>query len=381
MAEEFKIPDFILEQTADAIHGRMQATMPDDIDVGEGSPFWDAQRSCALEIARFSEYILIETIKQAFPQYATDDYLDYHAEGNGLYRKDATFAKGFVTVSGKEGTEIPAGAIFSTASTTDIESVDFKTLESAVIPASGSVDIPIECIVAGTSGNVAVGTIILKASSLSNSITGVTNATATTGGTDAEDNEALRERNTGVEQTKGVSYVGSKSDYKRWAEEIDGIGEAIVIPAQDDSGTVTIILVDAAGSPASTALCEEVYNHIMGVMEDESDRRTNVNASLIVMPPATVSITVTAIIERDGTVSLEDIKKAYISALNGYLVTASDVGEVKYSRVYSLIAELEGVNDFSSVLMNGSTANVAINKNQLAVVASENITFSDGVVG
>lgn len=379
--EEFKIPDFILEQNVDAVHGRMQNAMPDDIDVSVGSPLYDPMRSCALEIARFSEFVLVEAMKQAFPPYASDEYLDYHAAGNNIYRKAATCATGVVTVTGKEGTEIPVGFIVSTASATDVSSVSFKTLEAAVIPASGSVDIPVECTIAGTEGNVSIDTIILLSSSLSNALTGVTNANATTGGTDEEDDDALRGRNEDVDQTKGVSFVGSKADYKRWAEEVDGVGEANIISAQDNSGTVTIIVVDSTGAPASTALCTAVYEHIMGIMDDESDRKTNINATIVVMPPEIVTITVAATIERSTLVSLESIRQAYANALNSYLVSAPEAGEIKYSQVYSLLAKLTGVNDFSNVLLNGSTANVPVDKDQLARVSIDNITLSDGVVG
>lgn len=380
MSEEFKIPDFILEQNVDAVHERMQAIMPDDIDVSLGSPVYDQQRSVALEIARFSEYILVETIKQAFPQYANDEFLNYHAGGNGLVRKAATAATGTVTVTGKAGTEIPEGFIFSTASATDVPSVDFKTIAAAIIPESGTIDIPVECTEPGTNGNVGIDTIILRSSSMSNTITGVTNAAPTTGGTDEEDDEALRERVVFVEQTKGISFVGSKSDYKRWAEEVDGVGEAIVISAQDDSGTVTIILIDAEGSPASETLCTAVYDYIMGVSEEDINRKANLNATLVVIPPTIVTFTIAATVERDVLIPLEDIKKEYIKVLNEYLITAPEDGEVKYSKVYSLLSKLEGVNDFSSVTLNGSTANVAIEKHQLAIVTDASVTLSDGVV-
>lgn len=381
MAEEFKIPDFILEQNVDSIFARMLEHLPDDIDVSVGSPHYDMMRSGALEMARMSEFVIIETLKQAFPQYATDAFLEYHAEGSGLKKKEATCATGVVTISGKAGTEIPAGFIVSTASATDVPSVDFKTLVSAVIPTSGSVNVQIECTAPGAAGNVAVGTIIFKSSSLSNAITAVTNINPTTGGTDAEDDDALRERVAYVEQTKGVSYVGSKADYKRWAEEVDGVGEANVITAQDDSGTVTIILVDAEGSPASSALCSAVFDYIMGVEEDGSDRKANINATLVVAPPTVITITVAATIERNALIPLADIQTAYITALNEYLVSAPEDGEVRYSKIYSLLSKVTGVTDFSSVKLNGGTANVPIAKDQLAIVSSEHITFTDGVVG
>lgn len=374
---DFPIPDFIYEMSAANIHERMMKNLPDDIDASEGQFPHDLSYPAALEIAYACEYVLIEALKLAFPPYSSGELLRVHAASNNLSIKEATFAKGTITVTGTAGTLIPLGAVFSTESTATTESIDFATLAEAIIPESGTVDIPIQCTEAGTGGNVAVGTIILKSSDLPSAITGVTNTAVTAGGTDEESEEALRERISDVEQTKGLSHVGNVADYKRWAESVDGVGEALIVPASDDSGTVTIILTDANGDPASAELCEAVYNYIMGVEENQSDRQVNVNASLVVKAPEGVTISISASIYTDGSVSLSDIKSSFLGNVNAYLLSASEKGTVRYSEICKLLLNTSGIYDYENVLVNGGTSNISVSKDELALATASSITLNE----
>ena len=374
---DFPIPEVLEQQTIENIHERMLEDFG-DIDTSEGSFAWDSTRPAAIELSYFSQFILPEGIRTAFPKYSYGEYLDDLAKSNSLYRKDAIFATGIITVTGKAGTEIPFLSVFSTASTAGTESIEFVTTEAAVIPDSGTVDIPISGLIAGANGNVSAGTIVMKSSDLPEEITSVTNTEATSGGVDAEDDDSLRKRIEDVEQSKGVSYVGSKSDYKRWAEEVDGVGEALVIPAQDSSGTVTIIVTDSNGNPASEALCTAVYNHIMGVLENQDDRLANINAKLVVNAPVLIRIAVSATIERTGEKSLDEIKNAFVAKLSAYLITASNEKTVRYSGITQVLYSIPGITDYSNVLVNGGTANISINDTELAVTSDSDITLTEG---
>ena len=377
---DFPIPSFIEEATTENLHQKILGYMPDDIDKSEGSFAWDiVSRPAARMMSYLMQYALIEGIKIAFPRYSYGTYLDELAKSNSLQRKAATHSTGTITVTGTAGVTIPVGSVFSTESTSGTESIDFETTEKAVIGEGGTVDIAIQCTEAGINGNVSVGTIIMKSSDLPDGITAVTNAVPTVGGTDEEDDESLIERIESVEQSKSVSFVGSVSDYKRWAESVDGVGKAIVIPAQDNSGMVTIVLTDANGDPASETLCQAVYDSIIGVKEDQSDRQTNINGNLLtVKAPEMVEITVSATLYLDNTVSLSEIKTAYLTALNEYLTTAISTGKVKYSEICSLLLATDGVEDYSNVTLNGGTSNISLAKDEIAVATADTITLVKG---
>ncbi|MDR2168106.1 MAG: hypothetical protein LBE35_09710 [Clostridiales bacterium] len=82
-------PDFLQGQTVDVIHERMMAAMPDDLDKSELSIPWDFTRPAANEKALLIELELNETIQLIFPHWAYAEWLDLHAELEGLVRRAA----------------------------------------------------------------------------------------------------------------------------------------------------------------------------------------------------------------------------------------------------------------------------------------------------
>lgn len=383
---EFVTPDFLQNCGTDENHKKMIDIMPDDIDLSEGSHGWNMTRPTALLMAEMCEYYLVQTLQLILPEWAYGTFLDGHAKSRNMVRREATAASGEVTITGTAGTVIPTGTLFSTAAVNDEPSVDYETVESATIPAGGSVTIAIKCTETGTAGNTAAGTIVLV-SGKNTGITSVTNAEAVTGGTEQESDESLRERIAEHDQSQGESYTGCIADYKRWATSVAGVGEATIISAQDDSGLVQIILTDSNGDPATESLCEEVYNYIM--RPDAPDkRRAPIGASLAVSPPATMNIGITATIELVDGADIETVKTAYASALADYLAAAFSDGEIKYTRVAAALAAVEGVNDFADlkigVINNDAaeygTSNISIAESQLPVISEDNLVLTAGTV-
>lgn len=378
---EFPIPSFLENQSLDEIHSRMMQHLPKDIDKSEGNHPWNLTRPSAYLGAYFAEFIVPEAIKIFFPKYAENytEVMDDHAETRGMVRKSATYATGEVTITGKAATEIPADTAFSTASINGEPAVEFVTTEDVIIGVSGTVKAKIKAVEAGTVGNVPAETIILKANKITG-ISGVTNAEETTGGTEAEDNETLQKRIIEYDASQGVSYVGSEADYKRWAMEVNGIGNVVIIPAEDDTGLITIILTDSAGNPANEDLCTAVYNHIMRPDAPEARLAPVNGGNIVVVAPETVDISVSVTIELDGTTSIEVIKDSILASLKKYMSEAIQDGEVKYTRIGALIAHTEGVNDYKSLLLNNGTSNLSISNQQLPVVEDENLTVTAGNV-
>ena len=379
---EFPIPSFLLNQSVEEIHERMMKHLPSDIDKSEGGHPWNLTMPSAYLGSYFAEYIVPEAIKIFFPKYAQDyaDVMNDHAEMRGIVRKAATYATGEITITGDSGTEIPAGSSFSTASVNGEPAVEFVTTEATIIGSDGTATVEIRAVIAGTIGNVPAETIILKANNISG-ITGVTNTEETDGGTEQESIESLQARIMDYDESQGVSYVGSDSDYKRWAMEVDGVGSAIIISAQDSSGLVTIIITDANGDPANENLREAVYNHIMRPDAPE-ERLAPINGgNILVVAPETIAISVSVTIEADGSVATGTIKENILNALKEYMVEATEEGKVRYTRIGSVISATAGVEDYNSLFLNGSIANIPISNQQLPTIDEENlyITFENDI--
>lgn len=384
--EDFVIPAFLQNHSADEIQEKMMAILPEDLDVSEGGHVWNFTRPTALTAAEIAEYLLPEVIRLIFPEWAYGEYLDGHAKARSITRRAATAASGELTITGVKDTAIPAGSLFSTAAVNDEPSVDYETRSSVTIPEGGSVKVPIQCTQTGTIGNTIANTIVLVSGKLGG-ITAVTNEKAVTGGTEEEDDESLKARIAEYDKSQGDSFTGSPADYKRWATSVPGVGDATVISAQDDTGLVTIILTDANGDPATQQLRESVYNHIMRP-DDPGARLAPVNANLSVIAPSTMEIGIRATVELESSATLESVKAEFLSRVALYLPVAMEEGEVKYTRVAAVLAGVPGANDFSGLEIGiktpsgitYGTANLPIATQQLPTVAEGDLLLTSGNV-
>lgn len=379
---EFVTPDFLQNSSVDEVHAVMKSILPADLDLSEGGHAWNMTRPTALVVAELREFILPEVIKLIFPEFSYGEFVDAHAKARSMTRRVATAASGEITITGAVGSIIPSGSIFSTAAINDEPSVDYATLSGAVIPDSGSVTVPIQCTQTGTVGNTTANTIVLVASRLTG-VTAVTNEEDVTGGTEEETDASLIERILEYDRSQANSYTGCVADYKRWATSVPGVGEATVVPAGDDTGLVTIIITDSNGAPASSQLCESVYNYIMRP-DAPGERLAPVNAYLRIAAPETIEIGIAAEIEIEATSTIESVKTAYWKRLTAYLATAMEEEEVKYTRLAAALSATDGVYDFDNLqvgvksgdTITYGTGNIPITYAQLATIAEEDIVLT-----
>ena len=381
---EFKTPSFLENHSTEDNHRRMRSIIPADIDMSEGGHAWNTTRPTALIVAEICEFILPEVIKLIFPQWSYGEFLDHHAQDRRLFRKEANAAFGQITITGDENTIIPAGSLFSTAAVNGQRSVSYVTLYDVKIPGSRTVTVDVQCTQTGIIGNTSANTVVLLSSNLFG-IEEITNLEAITGGTEVETDESLIQRIMDYDRSMGDNYVGSAGDYKRWAESVDGVGNATVISAQDTSGLVTIIITDANGAPATEQLCTEVYNHIMRP-DNMYEALVPVNALLSVEPPTTMEICIKATVELEDDAMMESVKEAFAAQLASYLPTAMDDGEIKYTRVSAALSTTKGVNDFSDLQIclksggNYGTSNIKITSRELPTISADDLVLTSGTV-
>lgn len=383
---EFTLPAFLENSSASEIHEFIKALLPADIDVSEGSHTFNLTYPPALITSELLEYFIPEVIKLIIPDWSYGQYLDEHAKTRKITRRAATAATGEITITGKADTAIPAGSLFSTASVNNEPSVDYEVMESVTIPESGSITAEVQCTQTGIVGNTGANTIVLV-SSRNTGITAVTNEKAFTGGTEEESDDSLRARISAYDKSQDNSFTGCAADYKRWALEVNGVGDATVISAQDDTGLVTIILTDTNGDPATENLCTLVYNHIMSP-DAAGERLAPVNAYLSVLPPSTIAIGIKATIELKENATIESVRNALLTNMAKYLPEAMEAKEVKYSRVWAVLSSTEGVNDFSGLQIGQKsgttvtygTSNIAITSSELPTIVADDLILTEGTV-
>ena len=390
---ELITPAFLDGHSASDVFAKQQSIMPVDIDLSEGGHVYNILMAAALIVAEAYEFTLPEVVKLIFPEYSYGEFLDEHAKSRNLTRKAATAASGKLNLTGVPGSIIPAGTIFSTAAVNGIPSVDYVLLETLDFPQPedgeslvSNAEVDIRCTQTGTIGNAAANTIVLVNGRFTG-IVKVTNAEPVTGGTDEETDESLIERIMAYDQNIGNNFVGSLEDYKYWATEVIGVGNATIIPAEDTSGLVTIILTDVNGDPATEELCTSVYNHIMRP-DSPFERLAPINAYIKVEPPQTIEISISATVELTEGATLESVKAAFLARLAAYLPVAMDEKEIKYTRVAAALASTEGANDFSGLqigLKNGKaisygTANIPVTTAQLPTIELNDLILTSGTV-
>lgn len=370
--EEFEVPEFLQDCDADTIHDTMMDELPADIDKTEGGWPWDFTRPSAILAAQLLEFYIPEAIKLMFPQWSWGKYLDYIGKADQLTRKPASKAHTVLQVTGEPGTLISPGTVFCTEATDEAESINFVADDLTEIGETGVAEIAVTAQEAGTASNVNKGTIVLLDEPV-DAITNVTNLQAVTDGEDTEDDDSFRKRILVNDAKMELSFIGNNADYTRWAEEVAGVGNATIVPYNDKSGRVRIVLVNSSGGVASDELCKEVYNHIMRP-DNPMERLAPPDSIPIVTPPELVELSYTADVELDDGFSIDSVTEAFRSNLEAYYKTVDEEGELKRSAIFAVLQNTQGVNDLKHVRINGDIKNIPVSKIQYPMTKSISLT-------
>ncbi len=362
---EFIPPSFLSDQDAETIHKRMMENLPPDIDNTENGFPWDFTKPTALEKAEMLEFHLVETLKIMFPMWAYDEWLDYHAKGRGITRKPANAASGELLITGISGTTIPAGFKFAAPATADTPAIEYQTTEKYTIGEDGTVRVQITAVEAGPKGNVPANTVTLMMTPIKG-ITSITNEANITGGTEVESDDELRNRIMEIDAASEASFVGSDGDYKRWAEEVPGVGTALVMPEWAGPGTVKVVVIDSNGQPANAAIIAAVYDNIMSP-GDRLQRKAPIGATVTIEAPTAKELNYTFTLELKAGENQETVLERFKAQLRTYYVEAKKDGVVRYNRVSSILTNTDGVKDFTDLTINGGTVNIDLEEDEYPV--------------
>ena len=384
MADEstYVTPADLDDMDVDVIHRRMLNDLPINIDKAEGGFAYDMTRPSAREKSYAME-ALNTVVQWIFPQYSSGWVLDMHAKRAGLTRKAAVPAGGTVHVVGTEAVLIPKGFIFCTPATEIVSNVNYEALDDYVLELDGDTgkyvaDVAVECTEGGTIGNAPEGSITLMSNPLQG-IESVTNPDPLTDGAEEETDEALKERISEHDKSNNVSHIGNDADYKRWATEVDGVGSASVIRESGGpgSGTVKVIILNANGGQASSALITAVYNHIMGTDDEPDTRLAPIGAILIVDTATAMTLNFAAEIKLDEDYTLETVTEKFEEALKEYLTEAKEDGEIRYTRVARCLSETPGVLDYHNLYINSARNNITVGVSDLPTITSLTLTEAE----
>lgn len=194
----------------------------------------------------------------------------------------------------------------------------------------------------GVEGNVAIG-VITDLTNAPATLTGVTNPTAFTTGSDPEDTEDFRARLLTFIQNP---ETGSPGDLKAWAENVAGVGSATIFPNTPAAGQVTIRISASDGSVPSAPVIAAVQAAI-----DAKDIANIVN---IVTSFTAVPTAVTADVTTSGTYVLADVTPSVTAAITNY-INNLDVGATLY--IAGLVDAIFGLPGIADVVITAPATN------------------------
>lgn len=289
-----------------------------------------------------------------------------------LTRREGTRARCSVTFTGTAGTVINAGTAFLTST-----GLEFDLVSTVTIGSGGTAVGELEAEEAGSAYNIAPGTLVRMYVNLPG-LTGYENGLAE-GGTDTESDEALYGRIVAARQRPDTS--GNGWDYQDWALEVPGVGAVKVVELANGPGTVGLTLVDSNYQGASEEIVEAVDTLI------QSPGHRPVGANVTVEAATDLEISVEAVVVVSGTTPGE-VQDALEAALSDYCKTLirqkyetvyyrpeEDLPyTLYYNRVLALLLTIPGVQNFTSLTVNGGTTDIAIPAASVPVVGTVTVT-------
>ncbi|MEK8131243.1 baseplate J/gp47 family protein [Paenibacillus filicis] len=340
------------QQTYETILRRMLDRVPADVDKRQGSVIFDALAPAAAELAQ--AYIDLEgNLKLGFASTSSGEWLERRTGELGIVRRAATKA----VRSGTFNVAVPEGARFYASGHF------FKALEAGKT-------VRLEAEAPGTAGNTPFGT--MQPVELVQGLTSAVLGAVLIPGEDVETDVSLLQRY--KQHTMRPSTSGNKSHYLEWAGEVPGVGAAKVFPLWSGPGTVKIVIVDATYAPASPSLVQEVQRYIDPAPPATGAGKAPIGAAVTVVSATAKPVAVAATIVLAQGFTLQQVTTTFSAALKAFLrEIAFGVSYVSIARVGTLLLETPGVVDYSTLKLNGGSGNVALNAEEIPVLATVNL--------
>lgn len=345
------------DKTVETVHEEMLDNISDKYQKTEGFPIWDILKAAALGIYNLWEKVFDIEAKQNVDNLTGTELERFVFQRKGLSRKEATPAVGLITVKG-EGT-VYTGDLFSTEG-----GVQFRADQDILV--EGTATLHVTCVTPGAVGNVPAETIIQIPVTLPG-ISEVTNPYPMTDGYDAETDDSLRERYYEALQKPATS--GNVYHYERWAREVAGVGEVKVFPLWQGDNTVQVVIIDDQKLVPSQELVDRVQEYIDPNKAGTGMGQAPIGAYCTVSPAEKLDINVNAVLILTPTGNIELIKAEIISLVTNYLKeVAFESNYVSLAKIGDLILQVNGVEDYDSLTVNGNINRVQIPVKSVAIL-------------
>lgn len=325
---------------------KMKSSISSDVDKTEGSFVNDILSPTSQQIFQ-NRMKLEEILTLAFIQTSYDEWLEMGGVSRGVPKNQGRKAIGKVSFKGKNFTHIKKNSLVQTA-----QGLQYITLQDGVISEEGNVVISIEAVAIGKQYNVPSNAVVELPISIPGVIE-ITNEEPVQGGADEETNDEYRERI--LQRVQNPPSSGNKSDYERWAKEVDGVKGVKVIPLWDGPGTVKIIIYGDNGTALDNKIIKNVKTYIDPTNGDGEGKA-----------PIGATVTVTTVISKILNINISNLdtddfettKKNIEENIKKYLQTIKPGNTLKVINIIGVIANTDGVDDFKDITLNDKKENI-----------------------
>ncbi|EHH67018.1 baseplate J/gp47 family protein [Gluconobacter morbifer] len=356
-----------------------QASCTQLIDVSVGSPARALVESVS-GIGLWLQYLLLQLMMRTRLSTSSGADCDSFINDFGMTRLPGTAATGMVVMTsfspGSQSAVVVPGVKVRTVSGLSFSVVKDSTLAGwspdaggYVRPAGvGAVSVPVQCDVAGCSGNVSAGALCLMGTAVSG-IDTVTNESALLNSSDQETDAQVRAR--------FPLWLAAKATASRMAvgNAVEGVQtnlryalrDGVAADGTSRCGYFTAVINDGSGAP-SDQLLANAYAAIDAVRA--------LGVGFCVQPPAVMTMDVSMTVTVPASVPVTQARSAIQTAIMQD-IAATDVGDgYAYSRLSYLAYVGAGVSVTSvlNVLLNGEQADIPANGQQAFVAGNIQIT-------
>ena len=335
----------------------MLSNISEDIETSEGSFANDIVSGVAYEMSRLYDKI-DESLSIFLLETIDGEYAEKRCAEREIERDPGACSSGTLIFTGTDGTVIPKGYQAETSNGTA-----FVTLEEVVIT-DGAAEAQGMAAEAGLSGNVAAGEIIYIKNMI-NGIVSVTNSEFT-GGTEPESIESMLERFKYL--LKNPPSSGNKSDYIKWAAEIDGITDARVVRCFDGAGTVKVIVLGEDNTAVSDIIAELAAENIKN--------KCPLCPEITVVSAEELEIAVTATLTLESGYYPADIAEQSKALINEYFreFDPEENDKIYANKILGFITSLPGVINCTGLKLNSNTTYITVDVSKVPVLSE--VTFS-----
>lgn len=345
-----------MNKQVEKLHDELLDNISDSYQKTEGFPVWDILRAFAYGLKRVWDKAF-EVEAELDVDNLKGEKLDrFVYQRKGIIRKPATKAVGKITVVTGVGV-ITKGSLFASS-----DNVQFEATET--VDAFEGSEVPVMAVIGGVNGNLPSNTITYMPVTIAG-ISEVTNAEPTTDGYDEENDDALRERY--YEALREPATSGNVYHYKRWAKEVEGVGDAKVFSLWQGDNTVQVVIIDSEKKAPNAETIARCQDYIDPGIAGSGEGEAPVGAYCTVTGATTFVVNVEASIL--FTADIESIRNDFEEALTKYLASiAFKSNYVSVAKIGDILLDVDGVEDYDELLVNGGLNRVVIPEKSVAVL-------------